>query len=170
MSAQVDAFRLAAKVLSEIPVRWWLSDGAVLGAVREGQFLATDPDVDLGVWASDIPAVREAFVAAGWPLRRDRPGQLWPTHDGVKVDIHGHQHDFRRDLVWFELARGKLRYQFPAELFDTLTPVELHGVTARMPSPPAAYLVVHYGDTWRTPRSQWRWDRDPPCLAPGPGR
>lgn len=162
MTRQVDTFRLAAKVLDEIPVRWWLSDGAVLGAVREGRFLASDPDVDLGVWAADMAAVRAAFVAAGWPLRRDRPGQLWPVHDGIKVDIHGHVAG--GDVVWFELARGKLRYQFPAYLFDTLAPVELHGVQTRMPSPPDAYLVAHYGADWPTPRSTWRWNVDPPCL------
>jgi hypothetical protein len=163
LSRQVDAFRLAAKVLDEVPVCWWLSDGAVLGAVREGRFLATDPDIDIGVWVADIPAVRAAFVAAGWPLGRDRPGQLWPTHDGIKVDIHGHVLD--GDRVWFELARGKLRYQFPAELFDTLQPMTLHGVETRMPSPPAQYLAAHYGADWETPRSRWRWNQDPPCLV-----
>lgn len=168
MSRQVDALRLAAKVLDEIPVRWWLSDGAVLGAVREGRLLAGDPDVDLGVWAADIPAVRAAFGEAGWPLKRDRPGQLWPVHDGVKVDIHGHMLDGNR--VWFELARGRLAYQFPAELFDTLAPVKLHEVQTRMPSPPADYCLAHYGPSWRRPVGRWRWDRDPPCLAPGPGR
>jgi phosphorylcholine metabolism protein LicD len=162
MTAQVDAFRLAAKVLDEVPVRWWLSDGSVLGAVREGRFLAGDLDVDLGVWLADMPVVRAAFLAAGWPISRDRPGQLWAVHDGVKVDVHGHQRD--RGRVWYELSRGKLAYRFPARLFDTLAAVELHGVHTRMPSPPEDYLVAHYGD-WTVPRKRWRWNVDPPCLV-----
>jgi hypothetical protein len=168
LSPQVDAFRLAAKVLDEIPVRWWLSDGAVLGAVREGRLLPGDPDVDLGVWHADMPMARAAFLAAGWPVKRDRPGQLWAVHSGVKVDIHGHVAD--GDRVWYELSHGRLVYQFPARPFDTLAPVELHGVRTRMPTPPEDYLVAHYGVDWRTPRTRWRWDRDPPCVAPGPGR
>lgn len=168
MSSQVDAFRHAAKILDDTGVTWWLSDGSVLGAVREGKFLASDADVDLGVWATDMSVVRAAFAAAGWPLKRDRSGQLWPVHDGVKVDIHGHERT--GDWVWYELSRGRLAYQFPARLFDTLAPVTLHGVQTLMPSPPEDYLVAHYGADWGTPRTSWRWDASPPCLAVGPGR
>jgi hypothetical protein len=168
VTPQVTAFQLAAKVLDAAGVRWWLSDGCVLGAVREGRLLPGDPDVDLGVWAADMPTVRAAFVEAMWPLRRDRPGQLWAVHGGVKVDLHGHVPD--GDRVWYELARGRLAYRFPAVLFYSLTPVELHGVQTRMPSPPEAYCESHYGPRWRTPAARWRWDRDPPCVVPGPGR
>lgn len=163
MTAQVDAFRLAAKVLDEIPARWWLSDGSVLGAVREGRFLPTDPDVDLGVWIDDMPTVREAFTAAGWPLTRDRPGQLWAAHQNVKVDVHGHVRD--GDTVWYELSKGRLAYQFPAVLFEDLAPTTLHGIGVLTPSPVGAYLTAHYGADWATPRSSWRWNVDPPCLT-----
>lgn len=165
MTAQVDAFHLAAKVLNEAGVRWWLSDGAVLGAVREGRLLAGDPDVDLGVWLADMPTVGAAFIEAGWPLKRDRPGQLWPTHGGIKVDIHGHE--LVGDRVRYELARGRLAYEFPAALFERMTTVHLHGYWAWTPSPPEEYLVAHYGVDWRIPRARWRWDRDPPCIVSG---
>lgn len=168
MSAQVEAFRAAAKVLDESELRWWLSDGSVLGAVREDRLLPWDPDVDLGVWHADMPAVREAFTTAGWPLKRDRPGQVWAVHGGVKVDLHGHIRD--GDRVWYELSRGRLAYQFEASLFNTFAWTALHGAQARMPCPPEDYLAAHYGESWRTPVSRWRWDRDPPCLTTGPGR
>lgn len=162
MTAQVDAFRLAATVLDEAGVLWWLSDGAVLGAVRDGRFVATDPDVDLGVWAADMPTVRAALADTGWKVTRDRPGQVWAIHDGVKIDVHGHVR--AGDRVRYELARGRLAYQYPANLFDAFAPATFHGVATRTPDPAEAYLTAHYGPDWRTPRARWRWDVDPPCL------
>lgn len=163
MSAHIDAFRHAAKTLDEAGVTWWLSDGSVLGAVREGRLLPWDPDVDLGVWHGDMPAVRAAFLAAGWPLKRDLPGQLWAVRSGVKVDLHGHERI--GDAVSYELARGRLAYQFPGRLFDRFTPIEIHGVKAQVPAPPHDYLAAHYGTDWRTPRQRWRWNLDPPCVV-----
>lgn len=163
MTAQVEAFRRAAKILDMAGVAWWLSDGAVLGAVRGGGFVATDPDVDLGLWADAMPTARKAFLAAGWPLKRDRAGQVWALHDGVKVDLHGHRVD--GDRVSYELARGRLAYVFPSHLFGDLAPVTFCGIEARMPHPTETYLALHYGPDWRTPRARWRWDADPPCIV-----
>lgn len=163
MTAQVEAFRAAAKLLDAAGVTWWLSDGAVLGAVRDGGFLRTDPDVDLGVWAADMPTVRATFDAAGWPISRDRAGQLWAIHRGVKVDVHGHEHT-DTGMVRYELARGRLAYQFPARLFTSFDTDDFCATPTRIVTEWDDYLTAHYGPDWRTPKPIWRWDRDPPCL------
>lgn len=161
--AQVAAFRAAADALNDAGITWWLSDGTVLGHIREGRFLATDPDVDLGVWIGDMPAARKALAPLG-TLGRDRPHQLNVTVGGVKVDVHGHERD--GDRVWFRLGRNsELRYVFPARVFDRLQPTIFYLRHCLMPSPPESYLEAHYGPDWLKPRAAWRWDKDPACLT-----
>jgi hypothetical protein len=157
---QKAAFREAAECLDRSGVAWWLSDGAALGCVRDGGFVATDPDIDLGFWQSDEPAVLAAFD--GWQPDRKRVDVKMVRY-GVKVDLHGHVRD--GDRVWFPLANGSLRYTFPARLFDRFEPATFYGRTVALPSPSVDYLVAHYGDGWETPRGGWRWDVDPPCLT-----
>ncbi len=35
-------------------VRYWLESGTLLGVVRDGAILASDPDIDIGVRAKDV--------------------------------------------------------------------------------------------------------------------
>lgn len=156
---QVDAFRDAADVLDAAGVEWWISDGAVLGHVRDGGFLATDPDVDIGFWVDDLAVVEQAF--AEW--RRLPSSDFKLIRDRVSVDLHAHERD--GDQVFFGLGNGKYRYVFPADLFDELAEAEFCDRRVRMPSPPEKYLEVHYGWEWRTPVANWQWDADPPCLV-----
>jgi hypothetical protein len=157
---QVDAFTDAAGVLDAAGVTWWISDGAVLGHVRDGGFVATDPDVDLGFWADDLPVVERAFEAAGW--RRLPSNDFKLLRDRVSVDLHAHVRD--GDRVFFELGNGKYRYVFPAHVFGEFDRVEFNGRQVLTPSPAEDYLEAHYGPGWRTPVKNWRWDADPPCL------
>lgn len=162
MNEREEAFVTAAGLLDEAGVTWWLSDGAALGCVREGSFLESDGDIDLGCWAQDLPRVRDVLTPLG-KLGRDRSGQVQIRRSGIKLDIHGHTR--RGDRVGFPLGKvGQYRYVFPAYLFETFEAWTFYERTVRVPSPHGEYLTAHYGADWRIPQKQWRWDRDPPCL------
>lgn len=159
------SWRRVARLLSAAGVRFWLCDGSALGAVREGRFLPTDRDIDLGVWPADRVRLLAAFTRAGRVMRRVTPTQLQPVAK-TKIDIHVHTplpDDPGR--VFYRLGkRGRVAYAFDAALFAELQPIELHGVRTLVP-PPDAYLTAHYGPDWRTPRPKWRYDRDPACVV-----
>lgn len=148
-----------AEVLDRLGVAWWLSDGAALGCVRDGRFLDTDPDVDIGLWAEDEAAVRAVLDAEGW---QPHPQSIDPTYlrHGVKLDLHGHVRD--GDTVAFVLGR-QWRYRFSGRLFDRFEVYTFYGLEVRVPSPAGQYLTEHYGD-WRTPQGGWQWRTDPPCV------
>lgn len=157
MTPMAAAFHRACRDLAGIT--FWLSDGSLLGAHRDGE--VAGPDLDLGVWVEDLPRVRQALTAR---VVTRRPSQIKARYGATPVDIHGHHRD--GDTVWYPLHRRQhLAYAYPARLFQVLTRVELYGLPALAPSPVEDYLVAHYGSDWATPRTGWRWDRDPPCLV-----
>ena len=150
-----------AGVLDPAGIVWWLSDGAALGCVREGRFLPSDADVDVGIWAADRPAV--VRLLAGWEPHPNALDPAWLRY-GVKLDLHDHHAD--GGTVWFGLGAGRYRYRFTRFGFERH---RFCGLDVRVPSPADQYLTEHYGPDWRTPRAGWRWDQSPPCLEVADG-
>lgn len=157
---QVAAFRAAADVLDAAGVTWWITSGVLLGHIRDGAWIPWDRDVDLGVWPEDVAAAREAFQDAGWPFKRDRDSQLWPTHGATKVDVHAH---YRDGATVYKLhgKRQEIRMDYPAHLFADLRPTVYYLRRTLMPSPPEDYLEVMYGPDWLTPKREWNWRTSP---------
>lgn len=152
-------FLKAAAELDAAGVFWWLSDGSALGCHRDGQFIASDGDIDLGVWIESIPLVAKALTGED---TRTRGHQVWRVSDEIKIDVHGHER--AGDTVFFRLGtRSELRYEFPAHLFEDFEFGTLYGRSVLLPSPIEEYLTAHYGD-WQTPTSKWKWNSSPPCL------
>ena len=51
------------KVLNEINVKFWLSGGSLLGAIRENDFIAWDGDIDLLMMVEDfLPVMNEIKI------------------------------------------------------------------------------------------------------------
>lgn len=136
---------------------WWLTDGAALGAVRDGRIVGGD--IDVGVWAGHLDAVEAAL--AGRQVRRHR-WEVKASVGGAKIDVHGHRRSGH--VVWYPLgASESVVYEFPAQLFGEFEQLEVYGLPSWVPYPVEDYLTAHYGD-WRTRRPGWRWAVDPPCL------
>lgn len=157
---QIAAFRAAADILDEAGVEWWLTSGVLLGHIREGAWIPWDTDVDLGIWPDDVEVVRKAFKKARWPFKRDRDSQMWPAHQGTKIDLHTHYRD--GDTVYkLHGRRENLRMDYPAHLFEDLRPSVFYLRHTLIPSPPEDYLAHQYGDDWLTPKRDWQWDTSP---------
>lgn len=148
--------------------RWWLTCGAVLGYYRDGALIPWDHDIDVAI-EGDLRPVRAALEAAGWTCWR-RLGTPWDghvmqfEHDEIPrtLDLYAHYRD--GDRIWMAVypTTGRRRYEYDAALFDRLETVEWQGARVRVP--PIEYLEAQYGADWRTPRPEWSWAEDPPCL------
>ena len=107
-------FLVAKEILDELKVPFHLDSGTALGAIRQGNFMPHDKDVDVGVfqWELDLaslPSINKAFSARGfelldvWSYKRpvkdkefaEVPTEVSFKHTkyGVKLDIiiHGLQ-------------------------------------------------------------------------------
>jgi phosphorylcholine metabolism protein LicD len=67
----LDMLDAANRVFATMNVRAFLTYGALLGAYRDKGFISYDPDIDLGVLASEIPDdLHEKMAQAGFKLYR----------------------------------------------------------------------------------------------------
>jgi hypothetical protein len=46
-------------LLHQYDISYWLDSGTLLGLMREGQLLEDDEDIDLGVWSTEEPKIKE---------------------------------------------------------------------------------------------------------------
>lgn len=147
-------------------MRPFLLWGTLLGAVRDGDFIIGDNDVDLGMRDSDFARRHELIVAMksrGYPLRSNGPNQFsLETRDGLlNLDV-----DLLtvRDgaLTCAETFTDGTRsyYSFPKEPFDSLAQVEFLGIRVWIPSDADRVLTSVYGD-WRIPVANYDSKKDP---------
>jgi phosphorylcholine metabolism protein LicD len=170
-------------------IRYALTAGTLLGVVREGRLLPWDSDMDVSVFADDLPRLRSAIreieaagylVRTGLHTRSDPPfsrGDLrilkiwnrrWGLFKGgllldgfVKV---------RHEGFYFWAVGGEKQYArkaVPARFYDTLETLVFEGKTFAVPSCPTEYLALRYGADWRTPRTDWNYARDDGAIVPG---
>ena len=55
---RVDGLSAVAKLFPPGSPTYWLDSGSLLGIVRDGGEIEWDSDVDLGIWAEDVPEVQ----------------------------------------------------------------------------------------------------------------
>lgn len=153
-----------ADILDGLEVPFFLSHGTALGAYRDGGFTPCEDDIDLGFLAEDF--VPNAHRIAGSLTRWGyeictlvRPFQrCW----AIKARKHGIGLDLACFIRWTDQDCGDDgRFMpstladfcgyYPTPTFEQTRPVMAFGREFRVPSPPADYFALEYGDGWRSP-------------------
>ena len=158
-------------------VRYFLSDGTLLGLVRHGTFIKWDSDIDLGVMAEDFNV--RSFVRfmvlmhqKGFSLRylsgrwRRNFAAGW-VRKNIKIDLffYSRRGDLRIAPA-FDFGRF-CEFSYPASLIETLLPAEFCGETVMAPKDKEAVVAHEYGD-WQVPRPDFDWRTS--CLNRSPFR
>lgn len=135
-------------VLDRQQIPFLLIAGTLLGAVREGDFIAHDEDIDLAFLAEDKQRVLDALPAmleAGFAIARyNRRGVLSVIRQGEYIDLYFFRQigDNRRSCDGWVVLEPFL---------TEVLPFRFKGVDFLVPNAYHDYLVSEYGVDWRTP-------------------
>lgn len=164
----------AAEVLNELDCHWWLESGTCLGAVREGDFIDHDLDVDVGL--TDRDKATEIVEKM-----RIRGHQVYKTYGTLRhgLEVAMIKNGVKTDFFWFYKYKDKLwhaayqtmdglkyyrKYSFDKDLFDKPKSYNFKGIQTYLPNPPEKYLEQMYGE-WQTPVKDWSWWESPLCAG-----
>lgn len=153
-------YKTAKGVLDKLGIKFFAVQGTALGAVRDGDFIEWDWDIDLvGFMTPEQEVkVREMMAAEGFKVDND---YCVPMGDGTCRKIIGYIRSIRNTLVdiyrvlededgYFMNDIGPLRFE--KGTLDNLLKVKLGDQDCFVPNPPELQLVKLFGEDWATPQ------------------
>lgn len=166
-----EALSRVSTILDSLNLKWWVSNGTLLGLVREGHFLAhdTDMDITLQVRPEQLRELETRVRTAGFRIARcwGRPGAglEWAL---FFVEPGSNESPFRHPKIDFffadEVALGIVtsRYRGPHVQksfyphFDVETLfVDNWKCAVKVPVNAEKVLENEYGSGWREPSTTW---------------
>ena len=146
-------------IFDKLGITFFLTEGAVLGAYRNNDYILWDDDVELDIFEEVFlerydeickAFMDESFIVRGKDYKfKSRPGEKFNAYRrGEKITVRGlfldpsyRENEFRLTNV----------YQYPRKFYENVGTIDFKGATFRVPTPIEEYLVYCYGEEWKTP-------------------
>lgn len=157
----LQALRITARhvfrILDRQNVRYWLEGGSLLGAVRNGDIIPWDYDVDIGVYQDDISKSTH-LVNCAEEAYEDEDGFVWEkASEGdfyrVQYSATNHLHvdifpffsnnGTMTKNTWFKTHRQDM--PFPETFLKPLAKIDFVGIEAPAPNNAEAFLELKFG-------------------------
>ena len=152
-------------VLRNNNVPYWLTDGTLLGLVREKNFIGHDLDTDIGIMFKDFsPLVLKCLTDQGFKVLHyfgypENSFEIALARNGVKTDLFFF---YERDNTVYHCAFmrqvNRIDYVYPK---FSLKESDFLGHQFLIPDDPELYVRTKYGDNWKTPVTPWDWAYSP---------
>ena len=153
--------RFTHGLLEKNGITHWADYGTLLGAVRDGDLIAWDEDVDLGALATDteaILALKAEIEAAGHTVTRPEPAVIridYSAANSANLDLFLWQEEDEMLTADFDPSYdwpGVEGHRFPKQYVMNLKPVSIGKLSLPAPSPVDRFLTDHrYGPEYMTP-------------------
>lgn len=146
------------EVLRGCRARWWLEGGSLLGAVRNGDIIPWDYDVDIGIYAPDIDRCPQV-KSSRWQTLEDTQGFVWQkasegnfyrVHYSVANHLHvdifpfsPHGGMMMRNGAWSTGHQQDV--DFPEHYLRPLSSITFAGVLASAPNNVRDFLEFKFG-------------------------
>lgn len=149
----------------------FITQGTLLGAVRENDYISHDLDIDLGVnYTKGVEEeVRKHMLANGFKLEltfyTDEGGVSEDSFrkNGLKLDIFYFKRDSKEYYCYFFHRKDKDSYYTTKVTWEKflVRDKSFRGNMIPTPYPPQKFLETHYGEYWQYPQKEWIYFRDP---------
>jgi len=147
------------KVLDEAGIEFWLESGTLLGAIRDGDFIEWDKDIDISIMRKDrikIQRIASKFYTIG-TFGEHRRGNFISSHyiikDDFKMDIY---YWFKAKEEYVSYTNGEYSTVVNNNYLDDLKEITFKGLKVKVPNNPKQYLEDRYGKGWKLPDKNWQ--------------
>ncbi|CAB3990504.1 Fukutin-related [Paramuricea clavata] len=152
--------RYVFRTLAEAGVSYWLEGGSLLGAVRSGDIIPWDYDVDIGMYQHEInncnqlrhvqeSAQKKHIDNQGFVWEKAREGEFFRVQfsetNHLHVDIFPfyEKNGIMTKNTWFKTHRQDS--EFPAHYLKPLTTLDFAGIKASVPNNYREFLELKFG-------------------------
>ena len=152
--------RYVFRILVEAGVSYWLEGGSLLGAVRSGDLIPWDYDVDVGIYQHEInkcsqlrhvqeSAEKKYVDDHGFVWEKAREGEFFRVQfsetNHLHVDIFPfyEKNGIMTKNTWFKTHRQDS--EFPAHYLKPLTTLDFAGIKAFVPNNYREFLELKFG-------------------------
>jgi len=165
-----------ADVLENNNIKFFLSFGTLLGAIREQNFIKWDNDIDIGFKTNYFSNNPELWYKVVKELNEFNitPNVIWYNHASTSMlykyevftDIYKSIPQYYTDTIsmdiYYHIKRGDryyvdlqgLQYFFPDKFISNLGKIDFLGREFNTPLNPEEYLTFMYGKNWSKPKKK----------------
>ena len=144
-------------ILNKEKLTFWLTDGFLLAAYRDKDFLPWDNEIDIDMFEEDLLSsykrLKKVFMYKRFIVRGHNDKQCCKVNlfrYKTKVSIRGLFLDSSYEDDYYRMSRV---YRYPKHFFDKFDTVEFKGMTFKTPYPIEEYLEYVFGSGWTVPDS-----------------
>ena len=148
-------FKFLCDVIKYLKCDYWIDFGTLLGFYRQGEFLETDPDIDIGVKREDQDKIFDAICEIRKYYNvsvRVENGYLagykiYCEDTWIDIAFYFKYEDKR---IW-TISQWEQVMVFDEKYFNELQELEVKGVKFKVPNHLEELMVLKYGEDWRRP-------------------
>lgn len=161
------------EIFDEVGIPFFLIGGACLGAIRDGDLIPWDKDIDIGILeehkklldkAGEI-AIKKGFGVFPWVHREYARVDIFRKY-GIEVDIDvyysklpenvsfevdAQQYLNCKEILWMSVVKDVYFEVYPKDDIIPFSQATIKGVSFNVPHFPEKYLERLYGEKWRIP-------------------
>jgi len=143
------------RILDQLGAVFFIASGTCLGAVRDGQFIEWDDEMDMGS-VIGLNGLDEKTINRGITAFEDNGYYVHVDRSSRHIGVHVVKESIRADWTCHRIV-GDSVFQYPGvrtplALFTQLKEIDFIGEKFLVPNPPEKYLETKYGSTWATPK------------------
>lgn len=154
----------AFEIGKKLNIPFFISNGTLLGMIRESSYIGHDTDIDIGVMEEDFKLeILNEFINVGFSVfgiygKLENGYEISLIKDNIKLDIFVYYREGNSLVMSVWDGDNQIKYKYTN---FTLREDVFRNFKVFIPSDPYRYLKEQYGENWMVPVVSWDWKSSP---------